>query len=158
MCGVYRSPSVICFSLLILCAMAGCGSKGDGYSGPRGKVTGTITVDGKPLVAGCQVLFMSDKGYTATGTVGDGGTYKLTYPHGDVPAVEYKVQLTAPATTATPNVDPLKMAGNIKLSKKGADGDKDGPFPSRYSSTSSSKMSFTVKQGENKADFALTSK
>jgi hypothetical protein len=143
---------------LSLSLLGGCGSTGDGYSGPRGKVSGTITIDEKPLPSGCQVLFMSDKGYTATGTVAEGGHYTLNYVHGDMPAVEYLVQLTPPATSATPNVDPLKMAGNIKLSKKGKEGADDLPFPQRYTSTSSSKMSYKVKEGENKADFALTSK
>lgn len=152
-----RSVSASILSFLLVFGLCGCGSTGDGYSGARGKVSGTITIDSKPLQAGCQVLFMSEKGYTATGTIGEGGNYTLTYPHGDIPAVEYLVQLTAPTTTATPNVDPLKMAGNIKLSKKGVEGG-DQPFPSRYSSTTSSKMSFTVKEGDNKADFALTSK
>jgi len=147
-------------SLLLVGAavLGGCGSTGDGYSGPRGTVTGTITVDDKPVPAGCQVLFMSEKGYTATGIVGEGGNYKLTYAQGDVPAVEYQVQLTPPATAPVASVDPGKMAANMKLSKKGPDGKTDLPFPVRFTSTSSSKMSFTVKEGENKADFALTGK
>ena len=115
-------------------------------------------MDGQPLRPGCQVLFMSDKGHTAAGVIGEGGKYKLVYPHGDVPAVEYRVQLTPPISAAVPSEDPLKMAGNMTLSKKGGDSKSDLPFPPRYTSTSTSKMSFTVKQGENKADFALTSK
>jgi hypothetical protein len=155
---VFSSAPAAALSLLLLIVLGGCGSSGDGYSGPRGTVTGTVKIDGKPLQAGCQVLFMSDKGITATGTLDEQGNYKLVYAHGDVPAVDYLVQLTAPAATAVPNQDPLKMAGNVKLSKKGSEGKRDLPFPPRFSSTQSSKMSFTVKAGENKANFELTSK
>lgn len=155
---VFSSAPAAALSLLLLVVLGGCGSTGDGYSGPRGTVTGTVTVDGKPLQAGCQILFMSDKGITAAGTVDEQGGFKLAYAHGDIPAVEYQVQLAPPASTAVPNQDPLKMAGNMKLSKKGGEGKSDLPFPPRFSSTQSSKMSFTVKEGENKANFALTSK
>ena len=144
--------------LLVVSVLVGCGSKGDGYSGPRGSVAGTITIDGSPLKSGCQVVFVSDKGYMASGPVGEGGTYKLSYPHGGIPAVEYKVQLSAPAVSAPAQpVDPTKMAESLKLSKKSG-GANEAPFPPKYLSASSSKMSFTVKDGENKADFALSSK
>lgn len=101
---------------------------------------------------------MSTAGYTASGVIGDAGDYTLSYAHGGIPAVEYLVQLTAPISTSAQEADPSKMAGSMKLTKKAKGEGSDGPFPSRYGSTSTSKMSFTVKDGENKADFALTSK
>lgn len=116
-------------------------------------------MDGKPLQSGCQVIFMSSQGgYTASGVIGEGGNYSLTYAHGEIPAVEYLVQLTAPVSTTTQEQDPSKMAGAMKLSRKNTGESSDGPFPLRYGSIATSKMSFTVKSGENKADFALTSK
>lgn len=145
---------------LLLAGLTGCGSTGDGYSGTRGKVSGTITIDGAPLKSGCQVVFTSDKGYTATGVIADGGKYTLNYPFGDIPAVEYGVQLSAPVAApaaASQPVDPTKMAETMKLSKKSAGG-SDLPFPPKYASTTSSKMTFKVQGGENKADFALSGK
>lgn len=152
-----RSTPALFLQLLLVATCSGCGSSGDGYSGPRGTVSGTITVDGKPLQSGCQVLFMATKGgYTAAGVVGDGGKYTLTYAQGNVPAVEYQVQLTAPVATAAPQqADPAQMGAQMKLTKKAKGGASDGPFPAEYGSISTSKMSFTVKEGDNTADFAL---
>lgn len=150
------TPALI-LQLLLVATCSGCGSSGDGYSGPRGTVSGTITLDGKPLQSGCQVLFMATQGgYTAAGVVGDGGKYTLSYQHGEVPAVEYQVQLTAPIATAAPQqADPAQMGAQMKLTKKSKGDGADGPFPAHYGSIATSKMSFTVKAGDNTADFAL---
>jgi len=150
--------AVMSFACLTI---AGCGGRGDGYSGSRGKVSGTATIDGQPLQKGCQIIFISATGgYTAAGVIGDAGAYTLEYPDGGgLPAVEYQVQFTAPvvapgaATPAAP-VDPTKMASSMKVGAKMKTAD-EGPIPKKYQSTNSSTMSFVVKDGDNKADFDL---
>jgi hypothetical protein len=103
-------------------------------------------------------MFISQAGHTAVGVIDEAGKYTLSYTDGEVPAVEYQVQLTAPISTATQDTDPSKMAQNMKLSSKSAGAANEAPFPAKYGSTTSSTMSFTVKEGPNTADFALSGK
>ncbi len=154
----FGSVSAFLPQLLLVSVLVGCGGRGDGYSGPRGTVSGSITLDGKPLQKGCQVMFIAPAGHTAVGVIDEAGKYTLAYSDGDVPAVEYQVQLTAPISTATQDADPSKMAQNMKLSAKSGGAANEAPFPAKYGSTSTSTMSFKVKEGANTADFALSGK
>ena len=154
----FCSLPVLLHQILLVSLIVGCGGRGDGYSGPRGTVSGSITVDGKPLQKGCQVMFIAAAGHTASGVIDEAGKYNLIYTDGDVPAVEYQVQLTAPISVTTQDADPSKMAQNMTLSKKSGGASNEAPFPPKYGSTATSKMSFTVKEGPNTADFALSSK
>lgn len=146
---------------IVLTFSAGCGGDtGDGYSGERGQVSGTITYDGKPLQEGCQVIFMSQKGgYVAGGTIGADGKYTLTYADdpGGLPVGIYEIQLTAPIEPpSTEGQDPTKMAQNIQMGPKGkVKGAADEPFPPKYASTATSMLKFDLQPGENTADFAL---
>lgn len=148
-----------CAALVVVAA--GCGSgASDGYSGPRGQVQGTVTFDGKPVPAGSQVLFMGTKGgYTATGSVGADGTYRLAYQvAAGLPVGAYAVQVAPPADAggAGPSDDPVAMAQRMNLSAKGAGaGATKGPFPQRYAAAGTSGLTFTVGAGDNTADFAL---
>lgn len=135
---------------------AGCSGPADGFSGGRGTVTGTVTIDGQPLPEGCSVLFMAASGgYTGSGPVGAGGSFSVFYkvPAG-LPVGDYLVQISPPGPKgeATPT-DPVAMGESIRLSKNTAN---KSPVPSRYSSTGTSGLTFTVQPGSNQADFALT--
>lgn len=153
----FVSPLTIAVGLLM--SIVGCaGSSGDGYTGERGNVSGTVTLDGQPLASGCQVLFIADKGgYTAGGVIGDGGKYTLVYGGGrGLPVGDYSIQLAPPlvAEGTAPAVDPTQMAGKLTR-KSGKEAAETGPFPTRYSSTSSSELKFKVAPGDNTADFKL---
>lgn len=147
--------------VVALLAAVGCSSgPSDGYTGERGQVSGTVTLDGAPLTKGCQVIFISKTGsYTASGVVGDDGKYSLVYNGGNkLPAVEYQVQLTAPVvneTTPAAPVDPTKMAAQMNLSA-GAPAAPAGPFPTKYASTNSSTLEFKVEPKDNVIDLKLT--
>tara|TARA_R110002111_G_scaffold191869_1_gene258145 strand:- start:37094 stop:37591 length:498 start_codon:yes stop_codon:yes gene_type:complete len=153
----------IFLAAILLTFSMGCGGAdtGDGFTGERGQVSGTITLDGQPLKEGCQVIFMSEKeGYTAAGIVQSDGTYTLLYndPKG-VPTGIYEVQLTAPIVPDSTEVtDPTKMAQNIKIGPKGnvSGLENKGPFPVKYGSTQSSGLKYEVKPDQNTADFKLT--
>ena len=166
MSGCSRSIEAVfaVFLIVIVPLTAGCsgGASGDGFTGDRGQVSGTITLDGQPLTKGCQVLFMADKGgYTATGVVGDEGRYTLIYGGGDgLPVGDYKVQVGAPAPVQsggaeTAAADPMKMASQMKLEPGAQKTDDTGPVPSKYQSTNSSGLSFNVEANQNTADFKL---
>jgi hypothetical protein len=139
-------------ALTLVCGwvlLVGCGSgESGGYTGPLGTVKGVITFEGKPIPEGSQVLFIAPSdGYSATGVVNAAGEYALKYKDGDkIPAVRFAVQVAAPAASSAP-VDPSNMTPPSKS--------QVAPFPARYGSTAKSKLEFTVKEGENKADFDL---
>jgi hypothetical protein len=152
-----RFTFLAAMSLCVVVTVAGCGSPGDGYTGARGQVTGKVTLDGQPLQKGCQIIFMSATGgYTAAGVIEDAGAYKLSYSdERGLPAVEYQIQFTAPISPpASAPSDPTKMAETMKLGTK-MKGTDEGPFPTKYASVNTSKLFFTVKEGQNTADFAL---
>ncbi len=159
--------SVFAFLVFLVAQlMAGCGggSPDDGFTGARGQVSGTITLDGQPLEKGCQVLFMAQNGgYTATGVVGDGGRYTLVYAAGEgLPVGDYKVQVAPPvavdSSSANQPVDPAKMASQMKLQRGAQKAEDTGPVPSKYKSTDTSGLRFKLEANQNTADFNLERK
>ncbi|MFH1918528.1 MAG: carboxypeptidase-like regulatory domain-containing protein [Planctomycetota bacterium] len=154
------------FLILVVPLVAGCGggSSDDEFTGARGQVSGTITLDGQPLQQGCQVLFMAEKGgYTATGVVGDDGRYTLIYGGGKgLPVGDYKVQVSAPVAVdssgADTTVDPAKMASQMKLEPGAHEPEDTGPVPLKYRSTDTSTLRFKVEANQNTADFKLEKK
>lgn len=160
-----ESVSVISV-ILVAQLVAGCGggSSGDGFTGARGQVSGTITLDGQPLEEGCQVLFMAQTGgYTATGVVGGDGRYTLVYTGGEgLPVGDYKVQVAPPvagdSSLSNQPVDPGKMAAQMKLTRGGQKAEDTGPVPAKYKSTDTSGLRFKVEADQNTADFKLEKK
>jgi len=152
----------VILATVVLTLSTGCGGDtGDGYSGERGQVGGTITMDGKPLKEGCQVIFMAQKGgYVGGGTIQADGKYTVTYADdpGGLPVGIYEIQLTAPIEPpSTEGQDPTKMGQDIQMGPKGKTkgGGKDEPFPSKYASAATSMLKFDLKSGDNTADFEL---
>lgn len=66
---------VLALSVTLL-SLPGCGGNGD--QPDLGQVTGTITLDGKPL-GGVAVVFQPEKGRPARGKTDADGKYELTY-------------------------------------------------------------------------------
>jgi hypothetical protein len=153
-------------AILLLVTAAGCGGSGGGYSGATGTVSGQMIIDGKPLQQGCEVAFQSEEGgFMATGTVKSDGKYTLTYNGSfQIPAVTYRVQLAAPSVkeefkpAGSEMQDPTKMALKV-MGPPGSAKVKEGskpPFPPKYSSTMTSMLEYSVKEGPNTADFDLS--
>lgn len=146
-------------SVILLTGVVGCGEgKTDGFTGKRGQVSGTITLDGTPLKEGCQVIFMSATGgYTASGVVNGEGKYSLVYSDSSgLPTGEYLVQLTAPVQAdSTTMVDPMEMAAKMQLGQGNVPAANSGPFPHMYESTTTSTLTFKVEPNQNVADFKL---
>lgn len=150
--------SVSC--VLLSSLLAGCGgsSEGDGFKGARGQVSGTVTIDGAPLKAGSQVLFIAKNGgYTGAGVIEADGKYTLKYKGGSgLPVGEYLVQLSAPVVENSPTekVDPVQMASKMNVDRK-MKTESENPFPTKYSSTATSELFFNVKADQNTANFDL---
>jgi hypothetical protein len=70
-------------SLAAACELLLCGCSGKGDRLQTAKVSGTVTLDGKPVTVG-MVVFTPEKGRGATGQIQSDGSYKLTtYRSGD---------------------------------------------------------------------------
>jgi hypothetical protein len=143
--------TAVVLSIVVGIALSGC-QKGVDY-GPTGKVSGKLTMEGKPLSPGTQVVFMHpEKGYAAFGNTDAAGAYKITsWNDGNMPIGPYQVMIQAPAG----NDDPESMTPEQMLDPE-IEGIKEAEFPFKYRQTSTSGLSFEVKTGENTIDIDLT--
>lgn len=143
-----RSPAAFrSASLLMLLALltAGCSS------GPEtGYVAGKVTLDGKPVIQGSVKFENTGAGVSVNASLQSDGSYVVkTHDRNGLPPGTYKVAVT-PSTFGdgeTPlAVDPSKQAAG-----------PGSQIPQRYRSTATSKLSATVKAGDNPPfDFDLT--
>lgn len=119
------------FVSLFMLVLVGC-SAGD--RPPLGRVSGTVTMDGKPLV-GVIISFQPDSGRAASAETDPQGNYDLEYTY------QVKGAKVGPNTVsfAWPTGAEGKQAIAAKFSTK-------------------SELKREVKSGKNKFDFELTSK
>jgi hypothetical protein len=132
--------------------MSGCGPSGD--QPELGTVTGTVTLDGKPL-AGVAVVFQPDSGRPARGRTNAEGKYELTY-----------IRQTK-GTKVGPNRVEIAPSEEGEATEESASGGEESPagslksqadkpvVPARYNMKSELKVD--VKSGSNTFDFALES-
>lgn len=144
-----RVPTIVAIALLLL---AGCG----GHDLETARVTGTITLDGKPLPHGT-ITFTPKKGRSAIGTIQADGSFTLsTYEKvkGDgaiigmhrvaVICEEEVAQEKSPSQGLDANLLPRATRSLI---------------PKIYSGHATSGLTFEVKSGEaNVANFQLSGK
>ena len=161
-------------------ALPGCGG-----GGGKAKVTGTVTLDGKPLPAGT-IAFIPEKGPAVAASIRDGVYTAAAVPIGDVKVTvetaslrhlagdEKKSGLDPTRFEKKGGLDPAhyptndpKMPAEAKayfekqsqLASEAKDmAGRYRPIPDRYTNPETSGLSLTVKSGENKFDVPLTSK
>lgn len=136
--------------------VAGCGS--DGYSGPTGTVSGAVTLGGEAVAEGCSVTFISDEGFTAVGVVGEGGNYQLSAGDtGDqIPVATYKVMVSDPPGPEMSEADYDKMMESSGEETAASSDEASGAvIPTKYQITSTSELSFGVKEGPNTINIEL---
>jgi hypothetical protein len=129
---------------------AGCGSDRPELA----RVTGTVTLDGKPLPKGT-ITFESVGKRPATGTIVNGQiTEVTTYDAGDgAPVGSHKVAISAteaPASAVVANPGEAKAPRADYMTGKSL-------IPTRYNDPSTSGLSAEIKSGENTVEFKLTS-
>jgi hypothetical protein len=134
--------------------VTGCGTEG-GYSGPAGTVTGTVTIGGNAAPQGSSVAFVSDDGFTASGTVEADGNYQLSRAtksgrSNDIPVATYKVSVAPPsaAEASEADYDAMMEQSSSGGAEPAADADQE-IIPAKYQSTTTSELSFEVKEGPN---------
>jgi len=126
--------------------LAGCQGPSDTL--PREAISGTVTLDGKPLPAGRIEFQPSGQAETtaASGGITD-GSYRIRQDEGPVPGT-YKVSVTSAVTTAKP--PPGAMPGDTPPPPK-------EPIPAKFNAQT--KLTAEVKKGgPNTFNFELTSK
>jgi hypothetical protein len=132
-----------------------------GPAGPQGKVSGTVTYKGSPVISGATVSFISESGGgSAAGTVDGSGNYQLKSMNGDqIPAGKYKVMITPPAGATLSAEEAMKqsMAGDNKV--KRPEGPKSEPtIPDQYRVITRTPLNFEVKAGDNSINIELEDK
>jgi hypothetical protein len=119
--------------VVTLVGMAGCG-RGDPPPLELGTVTGTVTLDGKPLPRAVVKFTPSiDGGRTSVGVTDVAGRYALEYT----------------ATTKGANVG----VHEVRISTAALDGSPNERVPAKFNSETT--LSADVRSGENVFDFAL---
>lgn len=143
----------VAFSVILLC-LTGCGGVND--KPELGQVTGTITLDGKPL-SGIAVVFYPDSGRPARGHTDSEGKYELTYIRDERGTkIGHNRVEVAPNeegeedTEEVENPDSVEQAKPARASKSGKP-----KIPARYNIKT--ELEADVKPGDNVFNFELTS-
>lgn len=141
------------------------GCSGSGTEVKLEKVTGVVTMDGKPL-ANAIVVFIPENGNPSTDQTDADGKYELAHRGNAMGAIpgKHKVRITTgkpPAPKADPdadmaNVDPATDAGFEEAGTPKAKTAKKEPIPAKYNANTT--LTAEVKAGENTIDFKLESK
>jgi hypothetical protein len=134
--------------LLALVACAGCG----GYNyGPTGRITGRLTMDGKPLPQGTSVSFMQmEKGYLALGLTDADGKFEVgnapgTFNQGDMPVGTYKVMISLPSAEAQrKEMTPEEAFDNPDITGEAVKAE----FPAKYRDVATSGLEFEIQPGK----------
>lgn len=134
----------IAFTLMLIISLVGCG---DGKI-PLGKVSGVVTVNGKPLRKG-QIEFFTDA-RPAYGTVENGEIVSvITYKTGDgVPLGIHQVAIRPKIDEAAAMSPPKNGVSPFKA---------DLSVPTKYQNAETSGLTAEIKRGENKLTFELNS-
>jgi hypothetical protein len=141
--------------------LAGIGIIGCGSGTRLGNVTGTVTLDGKPL-EGVSVAFMPEQGGVASGVTDASGKYELTHTDGKgAPVGKNKVAVTTIKKSAStvdmsqipsdsPEYEKMMKAGGADYAKQVKE-----PIPEKYNAKT--ELEFDVKSGSQVIDLKLTS-
>jgi len=149
MSGKYIGPAVL---LALAVIVLGCGK--DPNLPPLVPVTGTVTLDGKPLDS-ATVTFIpvgKTRGNGAMGYTDEEGKYQLATHRGDrgAPVGEYRVVLNK-----------MVMPDGTPYSAESGLAPMDSPareiLPPRFSDQMQTKLKATVPEGGGQVDLALTS-
>ncbi len=143
---------VVALSVLLL-SLPGCGGSGD--QPELGQVSGTVTLDGKPL-SGVAVVFQPDNGRPARGMTNAEGKYELTYIR-DTRGTKVgrnRVEI-APSEEGGEDEDAGELEDPDSPQAKKPVNARRPAVPARYNTKS--ELEADVKPGKNTFDFDLKS-
>lgn len=131
--GIAFGLPVLLLGLLII---SGCGGKGGGTT-----VSGTVTVQGKP-VEGVAVMISPQTGQPITASTDANGNFTLQAPAGS-----YKVAISKTQTRVPPGVDPEANPDAVTI---------EYLTPQKYASPTTSGLTLEVKPGMEPVTWDLT--
>jgi len=142
-----------CLIVLTVCAclaFSGCSKK---EVLATGSVKGKVTLDGKPLPAGCKITFThQEKSFPATGDIGGDGSYTLAFNGKPaIPVGTYDVTIVPPKDEAAPVAGPSDPEAYKSMMMGGPA--KKLPqikviFPVKYRNAAESSLNCTVVEGQ----------
>lgn len=122
-------------------AFFGCGS-----GEARGRVTGAVTFQGKPVTEGIVIFSSSEKGVHMTAKLKPEGSYEIITAKGAGLTVgNYRVAVCPPP----PELASLTVNGPAPVAKTYPN------IPPKYRDQATSGLTLAVKQGENQFDIAM---
>ncbi len=145
------------FAILFAFVLAGC--KGTPVpEGEQAQVSGSVTLDGKPLTVDSSVIFFcKEKSTTAAGKIDSLGKFSLTGdPAKGIPAGRYVVTVRppeAPPVDATGEEYKKRMMTGTSAIKPAATA--TGGIPSQFLTMDASPIVVEVKAGPNTFDLPL---
>ena len=147
---ISRWPAPLVYGLaLSLWPLIGCGGSSDSL--PRQAVSGSVTLDGKPLEAGSITFDPADPGQpnpvSGYATI-SGGSYSIATANGLTPG-SYRVSIVSSAGDAAPAATEAPGAPPRKAPKEA--------IPAKYNKNSTLKAE-VKPSGTGPLDFELTSK
>jgi hypothetical protein len=137
---------------LALVGLSGCGRG-------RASVTGKVTFNNQPLTAGT-ISFVASPNFMGTGTINPDGTYTVA----DAPVGDVIVTVQTPPAPLGPVDKMMKPPPGVKgmpedMKPEGARAPtpvKIVPAPTKYNSTETSPLHFTVEKGTQTYNIPLT--
>jgi hypothetical protein len=129
----------IILSLAVLGTVLLTGCKG---KFPTAPVSGVVTLKGKPIKHGTVVFFHENAPVSGAGTIGPDGRYKVDAPVGNC-RIAIQSRETPPADLPKEKMNPGYYLG-LK-----------SEIPDRYEDHMRNGLQFTVKEGNNTADWDL---
>jgi len=136
--------------VLIACLVfAGCGGKSDPYA--RVPITGTVTLDGKPLPKGYFILEPIGGQPTQSGGMIQNGTFNVPEQHGPVPG-KYSVAIFSGADET-----PTQLAPGTPEAEAAAKKSQSERVPKKYNIQTTLVLEVTA-DGDNEFPFDLYSK
>ena len=136
---MFHGLSRFLLSVALVFVAVGCGSSGDRPE--LGNVSGTVTLDGEPLV-GVLVLFGPENGRTSTAMTDEQGHYTLQYL-ADVQGAKIGPHKVVIKTYLEDESDPEAIAAFVEK------------VPAKYNTNT--ELTAEVKEGDNTINFDLTS-
>lgn len=126
--------------------LSGCGGGGDSNVGA---VSGTISVDGKPI-GGATVSFYPVQGRASLGVTDENGAYTLTYVRNQKGALVGKHEVTVKTI--------ITSSSGYGYEDKSKAAPRKEMLPEKYWKRQKTELTATVEKGNNTIDFDLESK